>query len=89
MLSLRHTGRRIILKLGSAVYIAVCFRCGYRDCIMRSRKVRSHWNTKSASAANNSSGGKKSSEGSGLSGPQKLPLRRVVLYKFWGLTFSA
>jgi hypothetical protein len=36
---------------------------------------------KSATVANNSSGVKRSAEGSGLSGPQKLPLRRVVLYK--------
>ncbi len=79
MLSLRHTARRIILKL-EALFMLFFVSVALTGFAYAQQKDQAS-NVKSGAAANNSSAAKKSSEGSRLSGPQKLPLRRVVLYK--------
>jgi len=82
MLSLRRKTQRIILKIEALLvllFVSVALT-GFAYAQQKAN-TNSAASAKSAPPANNSSGAKRSSEGSGLSGPQKLPLRRVVLYK--------
>jgi hypothetical protein len=78
MLSLRHTARRIILKL-EALLMLLFVSVAVTGIAFAQQKDQA--STAKSATANSSPVAKKSSEGSGLSGPQKLPLRRVVLYK--------
>ena len=86
MLSLRHMTRRIILKMEALLmllFVSVALT-GFAFAQQKDQGT----NTKSAAAAktaapaNNSSVAKRPGrKARGFSGPQKLPLRRVVLYK--------